>query len=60
MPDPSPCTSEQPDPQSSTSLAATTAITIRCHPALSFRELQHPAATGYRYRDIQDRDRTND
>ena len=28
-------------------------------PALACRELRHPAATGYRYRDIQDTERTN-
>jgi hypothetical protein len=30
-----------------------------CPPALALRELRHPAATGYRYRDIQNTDRIN-
>ena len=30
---------------------------VTCLPA--FRELRHPAATGYRYRIIQDTERTN-
>lgn len=55
----SPCQSEKPDPQFSTSLAAETAITSLATPDLAFRELRHPATTGYRYRDIQDMDRIN-
>jgi hypothetical protein len=40
-------------------MAAETAITSLATPALAFRELRQPAATGYRYRDIQDTDRTH-
>jgi len=48
-----------PDPQSSTSLATERRSPAFATPALAFRELRHPAATGYRYRDIQDTDRIN-
>lgn len=46
-------------PQLSDSLATTAASPAFATPALAFRELLCVAATGYRYRDIQDTDRIN-
>ncbi|MFN7595311.1 MAG: hypothetical protein ACK5PT_00845, partial [Cereibacter sp.] len=55
----SPGQSGQPDPQFSTSLETKQRSPAFATPALAFRELRHPATTGYRYRDIQDTDRIN-